>query len=1200
MVLAKLRVDDLFEYDIHRTIEEVIKVDQTDEAIVAREIREYVVTEKIQEAFTDLLERYLETPQKPHEGIGIWISGFFGSGKSSFAKILGYILENRTLLGDRAVDLFLDRLPGAGSDRLRVVLHEIIRRIPTQAIIFDVATDRMAKSGSERITTLMYRALLRNLGYSQDFNFAELEINLEAEGKLAEFEALYEQLYGRPWRQGRELIVLAINQASRVLHEMDPVTYPSADSWAKSIQKIDIDTDPNRFADRVLELMKRRGEGRAVIFVIDEVGQYVARSTDKMLDLQGVVQALGVKGRGKVWVAVTSQERLDEIVSSLDQTRIELARLQDRFPLRVDLVAADIAEVTSRRVLAKRAAARDELERLFETFKGQLATFTRLDGSARYPGLTAEGFVRFYPFLPYQIDLIVDIISGLRLQAGGSTHTGGSSRTIIKLAQQAIISDRVGLGSQEVGALVTLDMVYDLIEQFVHPDRRADIDRILRDFPPEQYPLVGKVAKAICLLEFVRNVKRSPETLAAVLHPHIHSPSLLPEVQAALDLLKNNQWIEEAEGGWRLLTPEGKKWAKERQNLPEPREGECIRYQKVLLAELFKDVRGYRHRGHRTFRPSIRFAGEVMGNAGDVDVELLLVDEERFETARKEALERSRESQTVFWVAAIGSALYKELDQYHRSFRMIETYKRSARDRGVREQLEMEERRLAGHASNVKNLLSRALMDGDTYFRGVRRDARSMAEDLSDVLQQLFAHVVPALYPKFDLAAVMVEDADIFKVIEGKNLGTLSEVCHVGPNRLGLVVKEGGQYKPNADADIAAEIFQYIDRQHRMGEKVTGKQLVDHFRGFGYGWDPEPVRLATAILLRAGKLELTAAGQRIQSHTDPGAREVFTTLPGFRAASFAPKSGGITWEQQVMAGTRLESIYGKEAPLDDPGAIAQALKEVRDQESAVVHDVQKKLYQAGLRGADRLDLYLKTLNAIANQSTDDLIKAFLDSADDLAEWHQFTHRLKAELGTSTIETVREARQALRTAWSALEQRAEGEPLREAAQRLRDNLESERWFESLPTIRTDRSLLVKAYVDLYRRVYDRRREVYLAAIETVKGHARWTELSEVQQRDVLLTLNQRAGVERTFDEKTPPTDPTILEMEAHIEAVDQAVAQAIYEIEQLTQPKARIERVKVSQFVSGAIEDEETLEEALGRLRDYCAKLLQQDVKVILE
>src|SRR5204863_5600581 len=97
--------------------------------------------------------------------------------------------------------------------------------------------------------------------------------------------------------------------------------------------------------------------GHALMFVVDEVGQFVARDTQKMLDLQAIVQQLGVKGRGKYWIAVTSQERLSEVVSGLDDRRIELPKLMDRFPLQVHLEPSDISEVTSRRVLKKKSAA---------------------------------------------------------------------------------------------------------------------------------------------------------------------------------------------------------------------------------------------------------------------------------------------------------------------------------------------------------------------------------------------------------------------------------------------------------------------------------------------------------------------------------------------------------------------------------------------------------------------------------------------------------------------------------------------------------------------------------------------------------------------------------------------------------------------------------------------------------------------------
>src|SRR5207253_6337340 len=87
-------IKTLFANDIDRRIEEVIKVDQTDEEILRDEIDEYVVTDAIRAHYTGVLELYRETPNKPHEGIAVWVSGFFGSGKSSFAKMLGLAISN--------------------------------------------------------------------------------------------------------------------------------------------------------------------------------------------------------------------------------------------------------------------------------------------------------------------------------------------------------------------------------------------------------------------------------------------------------------------------------------------------------------------------------------------------------------------------------------------------------------------------------------------------------------------------------------------------------------------------------------------------------------------------------------------------------------------------------------------------------------------------------------------------------------------------------------------------------------------------------------------------------------------------------------------------------------------------------------------------------------------------------------------------
>src|SRR5438094_1226900 len=130
-------IKELFATDIERNIEEVIKVDQTDEQLVREELAEYVATDSIRSHFRTILERYAETPNKPHEGIGVWVSGFFGSGKSSFAKYLGLALENRHIRGEGAAEMVGKR---AGDKKVQVLLSNIAEQIPTEAVIFDVSS----------------------------------------------------------------------------------------------------------------------------------------------------------------------------------------------------------------------------------------------------------------------------------------------------------------------------------------------------------------------------------------------------------------------------------------------------------------------------------------------------------------------------------------------------------------------------------------------------------------------------------------------------------------------------------------------------------------------------------------------------------------------------------------------------------------------------------------------------------------------------------------------------------------------------------------------------------------------------------------------------------------------------------------------------------------------------------------------------
>jgi len=168
------RIGEIFRENIHRNIEEVIKVDALDDTVLVDEIKEYHPTPSIQEQMAKVLEAYSDLHGNPTTGdIGVWVSGFFGAGKSSFAKLLGVLLESRKIGDQDAVDLFSTRIT---DDRIKVLLRQIREHLPTHVVIFDILKDNIAGAKEHPVTTVMYKALLRSLGYATDLDLAELEI----------------------------------------------------------------------------------------------------------------------------------------------------------------------------------------------------------------------------------------------------------------------------------------------------------------------------------------------------------------------------------------------------------------------------------------------------------------------------------------------------------------------------------------------------------------------------------------------------------------------------------------------------------------------------------------------------------------------------------------------------------------------------------------------------------------------------------------------------------------------------------------------------------------------------------------------------------------------------------------------------------------------------------------------------------------
>lgn len=1210
-------IAELFEREIDRTIEEVIKVDQTNEKAVRTELEEYVATDSIKNQYVDVLREIAEGPAKPREGIGMWVSGFFGSGKSTFAKILGYTIANKPV-GDTNAPAIFKRV--VADERISSLLDSINARVPFASVIFDVSMDRGVRVGNERLTEIMYQALLRELGYAEDMDLAELEITLEADGKLDLFHKTFEQLHGKPWSERRRR-GLAPNEAGAALSKMDPTTYPTADSYAHA-SRGRADISANKLAERAFELMARRHPGKALIFVIDEVGQYVSRSVDKMLDLQAVVQAFGVEGRNRTeakkavspsWIVVTSQEKLDEVVTALDSKKIELARLQERFRIMVDLKQSDISTVTSERVLKKKAAATDLLLKRFEQDRDRIKGCTTLERTSRNIEIDASKFSSLYPYLPYQIDLSIDIVAGLRLKRGAHRHVGGSNRTIIKQAQQMMIHDRTRLADEPIGTFVTLDRVYELLYMgnLLPTEVAKEVDGVVSRFPDQ--PMAQKVIKAIALLEPVKDLPRTKHNLAVVLHPSIDAQPLTNAVGEALKLLEEAQFVRLTEEGYKLLTNKEKDWESERAGR-DPKQKDRNRLHQDLIKDVFSEpkLRAYRYKDLRGFRVALKVDGETVDADGEIPLNISITPKEEQKSALSEARDASASTPAeLFWVVTFDDELRELVAELFRSNEMVADYDRlGAQNRLTTEEsacLADEKTRRDRVRRKLRSRILACIEGGTAYFKGVQHDVTALGASLVPALHALLDRTVPDLYPRIEIGVLPLAGNEPDKLLSSTNLAGLPDVFYDEKPERSLVTKQAGRQVPNLGCDLCRELLAYLKDKHSYGERVTGKMLEGHFSGIGYAWDRESIRLGLAILFRGGAVEVTHQGRKYRNYVEDAARPPFTKNPDFRAASFSPRE---TLDLKILraAAGIYEDITGREVNVEE-GAIAEALKALAAADKTKLVPLDARLSALKLPGAKVVQEQLNWVNGILELPADDCVKTLAGDGKAFLEARQRTAKLEKLATEANIQTIDNARAVLATQWPVLQDRQPTEEIAKAAEAVAGLLESDSALEQVETVRLDAAVISTAYRTIYTSTFEQRRKAYTEARDEVKGHPDWLELAErfAEQPDqlasLLAPLSQRADPEMDLPAGATAcrrTGATLGQIESDLEAVESITRQVLRKVIDLAAPEEKVERVAVAKLYPGRLANDEDLDSFIESLRERLAKAIAQGSTIVFD
>jgi hypothetical protein len=1099
---------------IDRPIEKVIDYYAVDEKRLAAEIDEYEVTEHIEGCFRHFLETYSDGVDRGQvTEIGVWVAGFYGSGKSSFTKYLGFALDDtKTVDGRRFTDLLCDRLQ---SQDTRAMLLSLTGGHPTAVIMLDLGAEQLASDASAPVSEVLYRKLLQWGGYSTETKLADLEFTLERRELLQRFKELYAAKFGGSWEDIHNDPMVGVAHAAQIVPELLPETFPTSESFSKL--RFEQAEDLRALAERMIELARRKSGKDNILFLVDEAGQYVAPRNQLILNLDGLARNFKELGQGRVWIACTGQQTLTEIVEKAALNSAELSKLKDRFPIAINLEAQDIKEITYRRLLAKSDQAEQDLKEAFSRHGQALATHTRLTGTRLFKGdPDADTFVRLYPFLPQHFDLLLELIRSLARSTGGI-----GLRSAIRVIQDLLVDasrllppGTTPVADRPFGSLACIDDIYNTLRgdiEKVLPFVSEGVDRVEKAFASDAF--VVRVAKAIGALQALEDFPRTPENIAALLCPELGAPPLVDQVRNALSKLTADAEcgvVDDPQAGGFLFLSAGVRPLIKKRDEHIPTGGEVNFLRNKVLEGVFDPAPSVRLLNVKEIRGGVRFERvSIVGDGADVSFRIHMVDPRSVETRRKELLVETNTSpelkDQIVWLVSAPEELEDELIRASRSDWVLGATRESETDRDVAQFLRAERQALEAARRRVRVLLERALLEGVFVFRGRSTPVSEAGETLLAAAKKLLDEAAGDLFKSFSLVPIRPQTDLAAKFLGVEELGRITKEL----DPLGLVLTKGGSPRVDTDCDALAETLRALDqRLEEAGSagRLQGSTIQDMFAAAPYGWSKDATRYLFAALLVGKEVEFHGPDGVIRG-AGPAARDAVKSAVTFNRLGVSRRETQVSFEDLTRAAERLRDMFGiKVMPLED--SIAKAVK---DHVGLLVDDLAslpERLRLLDLPGEERARNVVDTLTSLVQQ--DEVGKVSILAAEQStlladAKWSRSLQ--KAFDGGAEADLVRAKSLVsdVRSLQVLFGPQVDNVVSQDVLEQLEEDLASTAFHERLPQIRGGVAGMVKSLAEEYEsamKEYAAGVERALAAIQAVPD---WTRLSEPEREAIAASV-----------------------------------------------------------------------------------------------
>jgi hypothetical protein len=824
-----MQLRTIFKDKIDRPIEGVIKAD--DEVGLKTEVKEYILTDEIERRFDDFLEAYTDY----QNANGVWISGWFGCGKSHMLKMISLLLPNRAIDGIDVHEAFR----GKCTDAMLAGRIDKAVAIPSESILFNIdqKADVISKQDVDALLAVFVKVFDEHCGYyGKQGYIANFERQLDQDGLLSKFRDAFEKHAGMPWTTGRERVLRVGSNIDKAFQEVTGENVEGVIGKSKDDYKLSIED----FAEQVKRYIDSKGKDFRLNFFVDEAGQYIADNTKLMTNLQTIAESLATKCRGRSWVIVTAQEDMANVIGEMTKEQSnDFSKIQARFKTRMKLTSTNVAEVIQKRLLAKTPEGEETLRPIYEREVNNFRTLFEFTDGQKYRNFRdEEHFFNCYPFIPYQFELFQLAIRGLSTHnAFEGKHSSVGERSMLGVFQEVAVQ----IADDDIGKLATFDLMYKGIASALK-------SHLLSVRAAEKHldnPLAVRLLKALLLVKYVKEFKASIHNLTVLMIDRFDADlaKLQKDVEEALNVLENQIYIQRNGDYYEFLTDEEKDVEQEIKNTEIDSSEIAEELNRILFEKVLKTRKLRYEPNKRDFSFTRKLDDRLYGREYELTIHFVSPFHEHCENPDQVKMAYMGNDEVTVVLPA-DARLIRDLTLMKQTAKYVgqnftttskENIKRILSAKTAANQ--QREQQLTDH---VKRLVGKAMM----FVAG--SEIESTREDPGMRIHDGFEALVEHTYKNLPmLRGVNFTESQIEECLNESNDGLFG-------NDAALM------------SEPENEMLSVVSRQTAKGIRPTVKMLIEDFETKPFGWPLPAIQCILAKLIARGKVEARGDGELLE------------------------------------------------------------------------------------------------------------------------------------------------------------------------------------------------------------------------------------------------------------------------------------------------------------------------------------------------